>query len=82
VDIVLLCRAGATGISGIGMLALARLDEAFYSWLRRSAAGPFCSARRHLTTFYGLREADLVEMAPAQLGPALKARRAVAALRS
>lgn len=34
------------------------------------------------TEFYGLREADLVEVPAAEFGPALKARRAVAALAS
>lgn len=32
------------------------------------------------TEFYGLRETDLVETAPAQLGPAMKAKRVVAAV--
>jgi uncharacterized protein len=31
-----------------------------------------------LTDFYGLRDSDLVELAPAELGPALKAKRVVA----
>ena len=37
---------------------------------------------RAFTTFYGLRTADLIEMSPAEFGPALKAKRVVAALAS
>ena len=37
---------------------------------------------RAFTTFYGLRTADLIEMSPAEFGPALKAKRVAAALAS